>query len=100
MVYFAFDPQQKRFRNFPRLQQHPLQLVPPELTLSSKISGRHKNRGGNIVALQRRFGVIEIIRVTVVERDGNSPTRKISPPKPLSQFLQRHGVSASAQELK
>jgi hypothetical protein len=59
-----------------RCQKDPLQFIPPKFSVIVELSGSHKDSGGTFRCLQQRKRFPEIIGVSVVECNNNSPAAK------------------------
>jgi hypothetical protein len=70
-VHVTIDAQPKYAWQHPGQQQQPAQFVPPELTPVPDEPRSDEDGSWDIVTLEQGFGVVEVVGVTVVERDDN-----------------------------
>jgi hypothetical protein len=82
------------------LQQEPLEFVPPELAPVPDVSGDQKDRCRNLVALQRRFGVMEIIGIAIVKRDDHRSPGEVAIRQRPDQLPELHGPTVLSQRLQ
>ncbi len=97
---FSVDAQAKPRRQRSGLQEQSAQLIPPELTLVTRVPGSYEDGCWYVVALEQGFGVMQVIRVTVVEGDDHCPRWNVSAPKRLVQLPESHQPTVLTQDLK
>ena len=85
------DPQSQRIGQTAWRQQKAFQFVPPEFPIAANIRSGQKHGGGYAVGFERWLRVFEIIRVSVVKRQGDGAFQRHAGPSALDRVGKRHG---------
>jgi hypothetical protein len=65
--------------------------------VATNVTGGQENRSGNVVALERRFGLVEVVGVTVVERDDHRAVREVTAKEEyLGETLESYRIGVPA----
>src|SRR5215211_5292157 len=75
LVRVAVDAQRESVWHRPWPQQQPGQFVPPELTLAPDEPRSNEDGRGDVMTLEQRLGIVEVIGVTVIEGDDHRAVR-------------------------
>src|SRR5690242_16189112 len=80
-----------------RAKNDSLQLVPPKFTGASDVASGDEERGGRVELFQQARGFMQVIRVAVLEGDGDGKSSQ--PPRARLKPIQAH-APVSAQDLE
>src|SRR5688500_12144453 len=87
----------KRFRHDAGFQYELFQFIPPELPLASDVPCCNEKGSWDAEALKRWFGIVKVVDVPVVKRDGYRPMRKLPAGQRVDDILEAHRVEVPGQ---
>ena len=83
-----------------RMQKDVFQFIPPELALCPQTACDDEYVGGYVGGLQQRLGVVKIVGIAVVERDGDRATRGFLFQHRMSECAEGNRAGVSLQDIQ